>query len=291
VSQKVPVMKNFLRKLYPKLPIVRELNQIRSELWSMKVNETLRLLDFGLTDHPRYGDKLRLLRYQSQVSSQNGEDGMIHEIFRRIGKTNEVFAEVGAGNGIENNTSFLVGQGWSGFWVDAEAELVDVLARLPDHQRKLVKYHIGLIDRENIAGIFEQMGVPREFDLLSLDIDQNTYYAWEGLSDYRPRVVVIEYNASIPADLDWKVPYDSKAMWDLTINSGAGLKAFENLGRELGYSLVGCDFLGVNAFFVREDLVGARFSAPFTSENHHEPPRYSMLSRRGHKPAILHQRK
>jgi hypothetical protein len=143
------------------------------------------------------------------------------------------------------------------------------------------------VTRENIATLFDQLGVPRELDLLSLDIDQNTYYAWEGLSGFRPRVIVVEYNPVIPPDVDWKAAYDPDRTWDLTHNYSASLKALENLGRERGYSLVGCEFTGNNAFFVRDDLVGDRFAAPFTAENHHEPARYSFLHRRGHAPSVL----
>ena len=135
--------------------------------------------------------------------------------------------------------------------------------------------------------MFAGLGVPEEFDLLSLDIDQNTYYAWEGLTKYRPRAVVVEYNALLPPDIDWKVHYESNRVWNGTSNFGASLKAFELLGRQLGYELVGCDFIGVNAFFVRSDLVGDSFAAPFTSENHYEPPRYALSHRRGHRTAIL----
>jgi hypothetical protein len=75
--------------------------------------------------------------------------------------------------------------------------------------------------------------------------------------------------------------------WDGTNNFGASLKAFEVLGSELGYSLVGCEFLGANAFFVRTELLGDHFCAPFTAANHYEPPRYSLLHRRGHRQQVL----
>jgi hypothetical protein len=140
--------------------------------------------------------------------------------------------------------------------------------------------------------LFEGLGVPRYFDLLSLDIDQNTFYIWEALHEFKPRVVVVEYNASIPPDIDWKVQYVAKGAWDGTHNFGASLKAFEKLGTQLGYSLVGCDFLGVNAFFVRDDLVADKFAGPFTAENHYEPPRFQCYShRQGHPRAIMDRKK
>jgi hypothetical protein len=128
--------------------------------------------------------------------------------------------------------------------------------------------------------------VPTELDLLSLDIDRNTYYLWEALRQFRPRLVVVEYNAAIPPGIEWKDTYGPR-VWDGTQNFGASLKAYENLGRQLGYSLVGCEFTGINAFFVRNDLVGDKFAEPFTAENHYEPPRYSMIHRRSHTPSIM----
>jgi hypothetical protein len=146
---------------------------------------------------------------------------------------------------------------------------------------------VSFVTKENIAGLFETLEVPEEFDLLSLDIDQNTYYAWEALRKYRPRVVVVEYNSVIPPDVDWKVRYNPVGTWKGNQNFGASLKAYELLGRDLKYSLVGCDFVGLNAFFVRDDLVGTKFAEPFTAENHYEPPRQFVGYRRFHKRAIL----
>jgi hypothetical protein len=283
---------SFFANLYRRLPVLRELialreslAEVRSQIAAARIAEIVRL-DLELAQHSRYGDPLRLPRYALQINSQNGEDGIIHEIFRRIGTSNRIFAEVGVGDGAENNTAFLLSQGWSGFWIDAEDHFIQPLERQPTAQRN-VRWLVSPVHRENIAELFQRLKVPREFDLLSLDIDQNTYYAWEGLRDYRPRAVVVEYNAALPADVDWKVAYDPQRRWDDTQNFGASLKAFELLGRQLGYSLVGCEFIGSNAFFVRNDLVGTHFAAPFTSENHHEPPRYPFSDRRIHVKTIL----
>ena len=95
-------------------------------------------------------------------------------------------------------------------------------------------------------------------------------------------MLVVEYNASVPPSDRWVIPYDAARAWDGSVQFGAGLKAYEELGRELGYALVGCTLAGVNAFFVREDLVGDRFAGPFTAEAHHEPPRYWLRWRSGH---------
>lgn len=284
------MLQRLIDRLYHSLPVVRELVQIRNslrhEISVLRVSQFMRDWELDLERHPRYGDPLRLLRYSFQVNSQSGEDGILREIFRRIGVAERVFVEIGLEDGTESNTAFLITQGWRGYWIDSGRAFQRTLQAGgvgPDRVRGLVSF----VTRENVAALLRSLEVPREFDLLSLDIDRNTYYAWEGLREYRPRVAIVEYNAALPPDLDWKVTYEPSRVWDQSQNFGASLKALERLGRELGYSLVGCDLAGMNAFFVRDDLVGDRFAAPFTAENHYEPVRYALLHRRGHRRAIL----
>jgi hypothetical protein len=285
------MLKKRLANFYRRLPVVRELLDLTASVRQLQERvsalQAVRVLDFELPQHPRYGDEKRLLRYHAQVTSQNGEDGIIHEIFRRIGTTNRVFVEIGVGNGAENNTAFLLSQGWTGFWIDGSGSFVETIRSRSDLSPNCLKWLVSFVTRENVAERLKQLGVPEQFDFLSLDIDQNTFYAWEGLSRYKPRVVVVEYNAALPPDVDWKVNYSADKGWNGTQNFGASLKAFENLGRQLGYSLVGCEFVGANAFFVRNDLAADKFAEPFTSENHYEPPRYPLSHRRCHPAGIL----
>jgi hypothetical protein len=79
--------------------------------------------------------------------------------------------------------------------------------------------------------------------------------------------------------MSWVVPYDPKAWGWHRYGNGASLKALEQLGSEKGYSLVGCNLSGVNAFFVRNDLLKDAFSAPYTAEHHFEPFRYLTFQR------------
>lgn len=249
--------------------------------------EAIRVHDFELESHPRYGDPKRLHRYAAQVNSQNGEDGIIREIFRRIGAANRIFVEVGVGNGIQNNTAFLFTQGWTGFWIDANDTFLKT-ANSHSELRNNLRCLKAFITKENVVGLLQQLGVPAGIDLLSLDIDRNTFYVLDTiLQKYKPRVVVVEYNAAIPPDIDWKVEFADEAIWDNTQNFGASLKAFEQLGEQFGYVLVGCEFCGINAFFVRHDLAAGKFSEPFTAENHYEPPRYAYTYTRIHAQTIL----
>jgi len=297
-------MINFVRSLYRRLPVIRELRALnhgpdQSDVRFAQFNQRLRLLETAAmmqalesvkASDPRFADPQRLLKYGAQYWSQNYEDGMIAEIFRRIQPQSKTFLEIGVGDGSENNTTLLLSQGWRGWWMDGSAycceRIRSRLAEMPALASRLTLRE-AFISPEIIAKMLKEMGVPREVDLFSLDIDLDTYHIWAALPEFKPRVVVVEYNAGIPPEQSWIHPWKPDRTWAYDQAFGASLKAFELLGRKHGYSLVGCDLTGLNAFFVRDDLVGNHFSKPFTSENHYVPPRYNFTFRWAH-PSVFY---
>jgi hypothetical protein len=142
------------------------------------------------------------------------------------------------------------------------------------------------ITRDNVDRLLAASGPGSTPDLLSIDVDGNDYWIWEAIRSVDPRVVVIEYNATWFPPLAFTIRYQENFRWDGTNYFGASLKALELLGRRKGYCLVGCNFSGVNAFFVRDDLCKRRFREPFTAENHFEPPRYGVSGTAGHPPGV-----
>ena len=203
-----------------------------------------------------------LNRFEKQIYCQNGEAGILEAIFRRIGTTNKFYVEFGSSfDGSECNTRFFrEKRGWSGILMDAEAALPIIGKEF--------------VTAENINFLFEKYKVPGEFDLLSIDIDGNDYWVWKALrAEYSPRVVVIEYNANVPVNRSAVVEYDPHFRWDDTDYYGASLLALTELAATKGYSLLGCESRGINAFFVRNDLVKDNFALRDIQEVY-KPPRY-----------------
>lgn len=175
--------------------------------------------------------------------AQNQEDGIINAIFAKVGTTNKFFVEFGVEDGIECNTRYLSKhKGWKGLLMDGS------------HENAVINLHQEFITRENIEALFAKYNVPEEFDLLSIDIDGNDYWVWEAITAYTPRVVIMEYNACFPETESKTVPYAKDFAWDKTDYMGATLRALTKLGAQKGYTLVGTDSCGVNAFFVRNEL-------------------------------------
>lgn len=179
-----------------------------------------------------------MVEHEARVYSQNGEDGVIAEIFRRIGIRDRIAVEIGVGDrALECNTRLLRQQGWETVQFDAAGPYPRVWQ---EH-----------VTAENINPILADCAIPDVFDLLSIDIDGNDLWVWRALTK-SPRVVVIEYNAGLGPDERLVIPYDPDFAWTGTSFYGASLQALVAVGAQKGYTLVHCESNGINAFFVRD---------------------------------------
>ena len=142
----------------------------------------------------------RLLRHGRKVYSQNDEDGIIAEIFDRIGTESRRFVEIGAADGLENNTVWLLLQGWSGTWVEGVPALA---ARISKKFSSLIangRLNVlnEFVTRES-ARRLEKGGHFRNIDLFSLDIDGNDYHIMASLEN------IIIANFRHRTNLSWNI--------------------------------------------------------------------------------------
>ena len=138
-----------------------------------------------------------------------------------------------------------------------------------------ITHLIPLINLDLLLNKYD-LNVPVDFDFLSIDIDGNDYHILEAIEPLNARVLVVEYNPKFHPPVKWVMEYNSNHSYDGSDYLGASLKSFEILLLKKGYKLVGCNLLGVNAFFVREDLVKDHFHDNFSAENHYEPERFFL---------------
>lgn len=243
---------------------------------------------WDIATQKRFEDSLFLEAYGFRVYSQNDEDGIISEIFDRIGATNKRFIEFGVQNGLESNSHYLLHKGWNGLWIEGDS---DFCKEINDKFRPVIKTGRltvvnEFITKDNINQLFVNGGVQGEIDLLSVDIDGNDYHVWKAINAVSPRVVIIEYNAKFPPECEWCMAYNEFHMWDGSDRHGASLKSLELLGNEKGYHLVGTNISGTNAFFVREDLANDLFPMLATAENLYNPIRDMPPHHNGHPSSV-----
>jgi hypothetical protein len=241
--------------------------------------------DADFEEKRRFEDTVFLDRFGYKVYSQNDEDGIIEEIFNRIGLTNKKFVEFGIQNGLECNSHFLLHKGWSGLWIEGSKKYVDEarghFSTVVENGRLAILN--AFITAANINQLIGETGnITGEIDLLSIDIDGNDYWVWEAINCIKPRVVVIEYNAKFPPGHEWIMRYDEDHVWNGDDEQGASLKSLELLGERLGFQLVGTNYNGVNAFFVKKELAKDLFPRPASAENLYNPVRWRVRYISGH---------
>lgn len=192
------------------------------------------------------------------ILSRQDEDGLILHIFRNIGVRHRTFLEIGVQDGLECNSANLSRHlGWAGVIMEGDKELAAAAEKnYCAFPKVMVKR--AFVNRENINQLLANCDVDRDCDLFSLDIDGNDYWLWDAMEDFRPRVVVIEYNHALGADRSVTIPYDPEFRYREKHPRGymgASLLALQKLGARRGYALVGTSSFGPNAFFVRKEAL------------------------------------
>ena len=175
---------------------------------------------------------------ERNVTSQNGEDGVIEYILSAIGEGNKVTVEFGAADGkwLSNTWSLENLKGWRRWLFEGASSAPGVTQ--------------AYLTVENINEEFDKAGVPEDIDVLSIDVDGNDLWLWKALKR-RARLVVIEYNGNIPPPQAVAIQYNPDHRWDQTSYFGATLSALDIVARSKGLRLVHTTLC--NAFFLSEE--------------------------------------
>ncbi len=192
-----------------------------------------------------------LLQFARNVHSQRGEDGVIGKLLEMLGTRTRWCVDVGAHDGVFlSNTRALMEQGWNGVLIEGHGKNFAKLRDLYQGQPRAHPLHamVGFDPgRDSLDHLLAQTPLPREFDLLSIDIDGNDWHVWDLLTQYRPRIVAIEFNPSIPNDVAFVQDRDPSR------SHGASLLALIDLARTKNYELAAAtDWNGF--FVVREEF-------------------------------------
>jgi hypothetical protein len=180
--------------------------------------------------------EMSLDQYRRTENSQHGEDGILERIFEVLEISKGWCAELGAWDGIRySNTHYLIkNKGWSAVLIEANPQRFQELTK-NYHLRSDVhcfQKFIGFDSHNSLDYVFAQTPIPKNFDLLSIDIDGNDYHLWESLNNYQPKVIIIEHNPTIPNAVSFIQPRN------MSINQGSSLLALVELGKKKGYELI-----------------------------------------------------
>jgi hypothetical protein len=183
-----------------------------------------------------------------KVYSQFGEEPLFDYIFNNIGVYHKYLVDFGAGGlGCEmSNSRYLMEKGWHGLRMDGNPD--------PDTDIKQE-----FITAENIVSLFEKYNVPKNFDFLSIDIDGNDYWVLKEIlsNDYRPALIVAEFNGCIPENESRTIKYNPKHTWGENDYYGFSFEAGKKLAKLWDYSLIH-QVATTNMYFLHNHFLGGR---------------------------------
>lgn len=237
-----------LRKVSNYLHQMRSFQRINMALSRGAATSALRAIDLRDPD-----------TWEFSGFSQSGEDGVIDVLSRHIKRPNRYFIEIGASDGLENNTTWLaLARRWSGIWVEGDPQVSEWSTWLFTSLNYGLETVSLFVDKDNI-GALAKRALHLDPDVFSLDTDGTDYYLAEALFEFgfRPKIFVVEYNSAFGPERAVTVPYDPAFRRGQRPNDdlyyGCSLSAWRTLFARFGYSFVTVDLNGVNAFFARAE--------------------------------------
>lgn len=187
-----------------------------------------------------------LSEFSRNVTSQFGEDGIIEKILEVIGETDKWCVEFGSWDGVKtSNTYELVSKkDYHAVLIECDQKrFKDLLNTYQGNDRVVpVNTLVGFEGHDSLEVILSDTKIPMNFDLLSIDVDGNDYHIWSAVKKYKPKVVVVEFNPTIPPEVEFVQPAD------VSVTQGSSLLAMNKLAESKGYRLVAATL--ANAFFV-----------------------------------------
>jgi hypothetical protein len=202
-----------------------------------------------------------LLAHAKRVTSKAGEEGILEQALEVVGESDGWCVEFGAhdGRSWSNTYSLITERRFRAVLIEPDARRFAQLRETYAGNDRVhaIKQSVGFRPDDGLDAILSRTPIPTGFDVLSIDIDGNDYHAWKAIERYRPKLVVIEFNPTIPTAVEFVQVLDPR------LSHGSSLRSVVALGRDKGYELVAVT--DENAVFVRSDYFprfGIRDNSP-----------------------------
>lgn len=146
---------------------------------------------------------------------------------------------------------FLRSKRWGGLFVEADSKKFAQLAALYESYERAQCVQ-ARITPKNVGNLMGIGGIPRNFELLNLDLDSFDYEVLEGIfcAGYRPKLITMEINEKIPPPVFFSVNYSDAHSWDGDHYYGCSYSAASALASRYGYLRAELNYN--NAVFLHE---------------------------------------
>ncbi len=188
------------------------------------------------------------LKYKENIYSQHGEDGIIREILKRLSYTRDNhYCEFGAWDGMYlSNTCALIKEG------NCKALLIEpnkkkfkeLCENFPSDEIIKVNSFVEIKGEKSLDNFLEKYNFNINFDFLSIDVDSIDYHIFNSMDKFKPKIICIEYNPTIPNEVEFVQNIKSR-------NHGSSAKSIIKLAKCKNYFVICAT--STNLLFVHGD--------------------------------------
>lgn len=196
---------------------------------------------------------ISLLSRRRKYYSQAGEDGLIEFMLSRLPTQDCWCVEFGAWDGrfLSNCFHLMRKHMYRGVLIEMDpSRFNDLVSNTEDLNVVCVNRLVDFEPPNLLDQILSETDLPRDFDLLSIDIDGDDYFVWKTLQEYAPKIVVVEINVRDVPGVRRVNQQRSPFVWGV---SGTSATSMTELAKSKGYALVA--IIGCNAVYVREEFL------------------------------------
>ncbi|SRR5258708_5738087 len=189
-----------------------------------------------------------LSKFRRNIYSQNGEDGVVTELVRRLGLRDGVAVEFGAWDGkhLSNTFNLIKHYNWGAVYIEGDERKFQELIKTSEEYPTIHPVmHFLRPESGDLDRILTEAKIKNDYEVLSIDVDSCDYQIWQTHTAFKPKIVIIEINSSIPPDVEQIHDFSNA-------RQGSSFLSTLRLGREKGYTLV---LHTGNMIFVRDDLL------------------------------------
>ena len=175
--------------------------------------------------------------------AQYNEDKIIIDLFFKKNIKSGVFIEFGAWDGVHlSNCKLLADHNWSGFFIEGNSLRFEECKKNYKDNNKIKVLNKFIDEKYSLNDLIKENNIDR-IDVLSIDIDGKDLTELKRLTLVKPKVIIIEYNATIPFDVECEDNFGGNGSSYLSINNHLS---------ENNYELI--NFTASNLIFIEKDF-------------------------------------
>ena len=197
---------------------------------------------------------------KNEITSYAGEFEHLEKITNKLNINNGYIVDIAAGDGYKQSCTLgYFKKGWKGLCVEMDPVKFSKLSFLY-HQFPKVNLSKNIITPINVDLVLDSNNIPKNFDLLNLDIDSYDLELMKKIfeKNFSPKIISMEINEKIPPPIFFSTKFDQNDSWEKSDHFyGCSITAAADLMVKNGYIIESLQYN--NLICIKKDLLNSDF--------------------------------